>query len=72
VNRSRPYIFTTAGTPADAAAALAALRVLASWLLHTMEPWSILGANLVAAVVMLGLLFLHHQCSLEEVMTSAE
>jgi hypothetical protein len=53
-------------------AALAALQVLASWLLHTMEPWSILGANLVAAVVMLGLLFLHHQRSLREVMTSAE
>jgi 8-amino-7-oxononanoate synthase len=28
VNRARPYIFTTAGTPADAAAALAALRVV--------------------------------------------
>src|SRR6266568_1695863 len=53
-------------------AALAALQVLASWLLHTMEPWSVLGANLVAAVVMLGLLFRHHQRSLREVMTSAE
>jgi 8-amino-7-oxononanoate synthase len=30
VNRSRPYIFTTASTPADAAAALAALGVLRS------------------------------------------
>ncbi|HEX3947099.1 MAG TPA: 8-amino-7-oxononanoate synthase [Acidimicrobiales bacterium] len=30
VNASRPYIFTTAGTPADAAAALAALDVLRS------------------------------------------
>jgi 8-amino-7-oxononanoate synthase len=29
-NRARPYIFTTASTPADAAAALAALRVLRS------------------------------------------
>ncbi|MGQ0825956.1 MAG: aminotransferase class I/II-fold pyridoxal phosphate-dependent enzyme [Actinomycetota bacterium] len=29
-NRSRPYIFTTASTPADAAAALSALRVLRS------------------------------------------
>ncbi len=29
-NRARSYIFTTAPTPADAAAALAALRVLAS------------------------------------------
>ncbi|HEY2956773.1 MAG TPA: adenosylmethionine--8-amino-7-oxononanoate transaminase [Actinomycetota bacterium] len=30
VNRARPFVFTTAGTPADAAAALAALRVLRS------------------------------------------
>ena len=30
VNRARPYIFTTAPTPADAAAALAALRVVRS------------------------------------------
>lgn len=30
VNRARPFIFTTAGTPASAAAALAALRVLRS------------------------------------------
>ncbi len=30
VNRARPYIFTTAPTPADSAAALAALRVLRS------------------------------------------
>jgi 7-keto-8-aminopelargonate synthetase-like enzyme len=29
-NQARPYIFTTASTPADAAAALAALRVLRS------------------------------------------
>jgi 8-amino-7-oxononanoate synthase len=29
-NRARPYIFTTAGTPADAAAALAALEILRS------------------------------------------
>lgn len=30
VNRARPYIFTTASTPADAAAALAALRIVQS------------------------------------------
>jgi 7-keto-8-aminopelargonate synthetase-like enzyme len=30
VNRARPFIFTTAPTPADTAAALAALRVLRS------------------------------------------
>jgi len=29
-NRARPYIFTTASTPADTAAALAALRILRS------------------------------------------
>ncbi len=29
VNRARPFIFTTAGSPADAAAALAALRIAA-------------------------------------------
>jgi hypothetical protein len=53
-------------------AALAAIQVLASWLLHTLEPWSVLGANFVAAAVMMGLLFLHHQRSLREMMTSAE
>jgi hypothetical protein len=53
-------------------AALATLQILGSWLLHTLEPWSILGANLVAAVVMLGLLFRQHHRSLREVMTSAE
>jgi 7-keto-8-aminopelargonate synthetase-like enzyme len=30
INRARPFIFTTASTPADTAAALAALRVLRS------------------------------------------
>ena len=53
-------------------AALAAIQVLASWLLHTLEPWSVLGANFVAAAIMLGLLFLHHPRSLRELMTSAE
>src|SRR5258705_3318920 len=53
-------------------AALAALQILGSWLLHTLEPWSILGANLVAAVAVLGLLFLPPHRSLREVMTSAE
>ena len=53
-------------------AALAAARVLGSWLLHAIQPWSILGANLVAAVVMLGLFYRHHRRSLREVLTSAE
>jgi hypothetical protein len=52
--------------------ALVAAIVLASWLFHTLEPWSILGANLVAAVIMLGLLFRHHRRSPSEVLTSAE
>ena len=54
------------------AAAFAAATVLASWLLHTLEPWAILGANLIATVVMLSLLFHHHRRSPREVLTSAE
>ena len=53
-------------------AALAAVMILASWLLHTLQPWAILGANLVAAIVMLGLLFRDHHMSLNEVLTSGE
>jgi len=53
-------------------AALAAGMVLASWLLHTLEPWTILGANLIATVVMLSLLFRHHRRSPSEVLTSGE
>jgi hypothetical protein len=52
--------------------ALAAAMVLASWLFHTLAPWTILGANLIAAVVMLSLLFRHHRRSPSEVLTSAE
>jgi hypothetical protein len=53
-------------------AALAAAMVLASWLFHALEPWAILGANLIAGVVMLSLLFRHHRRSPGEVLTSAE
>lgn len=53
-------------------AALAALMMLASGLLNTLQPWAILGANLVAAVVMLGILFRDHHTSLNEVLTSGE
>jgi hypothetical protein len=53
-------------------AALAALEVLASWLLHTLEPWSVLGANFVAAITMLGILFSYHPRSIGELLTSGE
>ncbi len=53
-------------------AALAAVMILAVWLLNTLQPWAILWANLVAAVVMLGILFRDHHTSLNEVLTSGE
>lgn len=53
-------------------AMLAALMILESWLLNTLQPWAILGANLVAAVVMLGILFRDHRMSFAELMTSGE
>ena len=53
-------------------AMLAALMILDSWLLNTLEPWAILGANLLAAVVMMGILFRDHRVSLGELLTSGE
>jgi len=53
-------------------AMLAALMILHSWLLDTLEPWAILGANLVAAVVMLGILFRDRRVSFGELLTSGE
>jgi hypothetical protein len=53
-------------------AALAAMAVLASWLLDTLRPWAIIGANFVAALVMLGFLFRDHHVSVRELLTSAE
>jgi len=53
-------------------AALAAMAVLASWLLDTLRPWAIIGANFVAALVMLGILFRDHHVSAGEVLTSGE
>ena len=53
-------------------AALVAVRILASWLFDTIQPWSILGANLVAALVMLAFLVRRHHRSFREVLTSAE
>jgi hypothetical protein len=53
-------------------AMLAALMILESWLVHALQPWAILGANLVATVVMLGILFRDHRVSFTELLTSGE
>jgi hypothetical protein len=50
----------------------AAMMILGSWLLDTLQPWAILGGNLVAALVMLGILFRDHRFSLHELRTSGE
>jgi hypothetical protein len=53
-------------------AALAALEILGTWLLNTLKPWAVLGANFVAAITMLGILFHHHPRSIGELLTSGE
>jgi len=53
-------------------AAFAFVAVLGSWLLHTITPAAIIGANLIATVVMLFLLFRNHRRAPGEVLTSAE
>src|SRR6266545_674556 len=53
-------------------AALAAMTVLASWLLDTLRPWVITGANFVAALVMLSILFRDHHVLVRELLTSGE
>lgn len=53
-------------------AALAAVEVLASWLFETLHPWSIIGGNLVAVLVMMGILVSNHHVSLSEALSSAE
>jgi hypothetical protein len=53
-------------------AALAAIMVLAAWLLDTLRPWAIIGANFVAALTMLGILFRHHHMTVSELLTSGE
>jgi hypothetical protein len=53
-------------------AVFAAMMILGSWLLDTLQPWAILGGNLVAALVMLGILFRDHHFSLHELRTSGE
>jgi hypothetical protein len=49
-----------------------AMMVLGSWLFETLPPWAVLGGNLVAALVMLGILFRDHHFSLHEALTSGE
>jgi hypothetical protein len=49
-----------------------AVMILRSWLLDTLQPWAILGGNLVAALVMLGILFRDHLYSLREALASGE
>jgi hypothetical protein len=53
-------------------AALAAVEVLASWLFETLRPWSIIGGNFVAVLVMMGILVRNHHVSLAEALSSAE
>jgi CBS-domain-containing membrane protein len=45
---------------------------LAACLFNTLHPWSIIGGNLVAALIMLPILFRDHGRSLGELVTSAE
>jgi hypothetical protein len=51
---------------------LAMITVLGAWLFHTLPPWTIIGGNLVAGLIMLAILFRDHSLSLGEVLTSAE
>jgi len=53
-------------------AGFAFVAVLGSWLLQTITPAAIIGANLIATVLMLFLLFRNHRRSPSEVLTSAE
>jgi hypothetical protein len=53
-------------------AAFLAMMVLGSWLFNTLSPWAILGGNLVAALVMLGILFRDHHFTIHEALTSGE
>ncbi len=52
--------------------ALAMITALAAWLFHTLPPWTIIGGNLVAGLIMVAILFRDHSLSLGEVLTSAE
>jgi CBS-domain-containing membrane protein len=51
---------------------VAMIMALAAWLFDTLRPWTIIGGNLVATLIMLAVLFRDHSLSLGELMTSAE
>ena len=51
---------------------LAMITVLAAWLFNTLQPWTIIGGNLVATLIMLAILFRDHSLSFGQLMTSAE
>ena len=53
-------------------AAFLAMVVLGSWLFNALHPGAVLGGNLVAALIMLGILFRDHHFSLHEALTSGE
>jgi CBS-domain-containing membrane protein len=48
------------------------LIVLVSCLFNTLHPWAILSGNLVAALVMLGILFRDHHFSLHQALTAGD
>jgi len=52
--------------------ALAMIMTLGAWLFHTLPPWTIIGGNLVAGLIMMAILFRDHSVSLGEVLTSVE
>jgi hypothetical protein len=52
--------------------ALAMITVLGAWLFHTLPPWTIIGGNLTAGLIMLAILFRDHSLSLSQVMISAD
>lgn len=51
---------------------LAMVMVLAQWLFETLAPWSIVVGNLVASVVMLGVLFRRHHLAPRQLLTAGE
>jgi hypothetical protein len=51
---------------------LVMITVLAAWLFNPLQPWTIIGGNLVATLIMLAILFRDHSLSFGELMTSVE
>jgi len=72
-DRDRPFIFGVFMLfCCFEVAVFLAMMILGSWLLDTLQPWAILGGNLVAALVMLGILFRDHHFSLHEALASGD